>query len=157
MIYKNGVKEYTLTTVLFGIPMGIIFGIMKWDVLYGLVSGVLCGLLFTLLMYLFVKSQEKKYDKMRLKIAQERKIICDGAATIRGNGGWLFFTERGLEFYPHKFNVSRDSMMIPINEIKSVITYKNQIIVDTINDSKFGIVLSHNKEWVKQIQNYIKN
>lgn len=157
MIYKNGVKEYTLTTFLFGIPMGILFGIMTWDVLNGVIFGVLGGLLFTLLMYSFIKFQEKKYDKMRLEIARERKIICDGAATIQGNGGWMFFTEKGLEFYPHKLNVSRDSMMIPISEIKSVSTNKNQIIVDSTSDSKLIIVVSHNEEWMKQIQSYINN
>lgn len=73
MIYKNGVKEYTLTTLLFGIPMGILFGIMIWNVLYGLISGVLCGLLFTLLMYLFVKSQEKKMIKCDWKLHRKEK------------------------------------------------------------------------------------
>ena len=40
--------------------------------------------------------------------------------------------------------------MIPIDTIKSVKTNKNQIIVDTIENLKFEIVVSHNKEWIEQ-------
>lgn len=76
---------------------------------------------------------------------------------MQGTGGWMFFTEYGLEFYPHKINLSQEELMIPINLIKSVNTYKNQIIVDTTEDMKFSIVVSHNKEWVEQIQSSINN
>jgi len=46
----------------------------------------------------------------------------------------MFFTEYGLEFYPHKINISQKNLMIPINSIKSVKTNKNQIIVETIEN-----------------------
>ena len=78
MVYKNGLKEYSLITVLFGVPMGILFGLSKLSFIVGVVSGVLSGLLFTLLMFLFIKVQEKKFDKKRIEIAKERRIICDG-------------------------------------------------------------------------------
>ncbi len=78
MIYKNGIKEYTLTTLLFGIPMGAVIGILKRNAWIGVISRALCGFLFTSLMYLFVNFQNKKYDKMHLEIAQEKQIICDG-------------------------------------------------------------------------------
>lgn len=157
MIYKNGIKEYTMTTLLFGGPMGVLYGLIHRSTLLGVISGVFCGCLFTLLIFLFVKIQEKKYDKKRSEIAKERKIICDGAATVQGNGGWMFFTEYGLEFYPHKVNISQKNLMIPINVIKSVKTNKNQLIVDTIENLTFAIVVSHNKEWLEQINRYIKN
>ena len=156
MIYKNGIKEYTMTTLLFGCPMGFLFGIMHQNALLGVISGVSCGCLFTLFVFLFIKIQEKKYDKKRFEIAKERRVVCDGAATIQGNGGWMFFTEYGLEFYPHKINLSQKVLMIPIDTIKSVKTNKNQIIVDTIENLKFEIVVSHNKEWIEQIKQYIK-
>ena len=118
MTYKNGIKEYMLTGVIFGVPMGILFGLMHLSLLLGVITGFLCGFLFALLIFLFVKYQEKKFDKKRAEIAKERKIFCDGAATINGNGGWLFFTEKGLEFYPHKINTSTKEIVIPINTIK---------------------------------------
>ncbi len=150
MIYKNGIKEYTLTGVLFGIPMGIAFGFMHLDLLLGIISGILCGFLFALLIFIFVKYQEKKFDKKRIEIAKVRKIICDGPATINGNGGWLFFTENGLEFYPHKINFSTKELLMPINTIKKVNTYRNQITINA-GENPVIILVSHNKEWKKQI------
>ena len=154
MIYRNGIKEYGLMGVLFGIPMGAMFGLKYLSLLTGIISGVLCGFLFAFLMYLFVKYQEKKFDKKREQIAKERKIICDGGATVNGNGGWMFFTEQGLEFYPHKINLSTKEIMIPMQSIASVKTYRNQILVST-NGQVVAIVVSHNKEWKKQIDDAI--
>ena len=101
MIYRNGFREYFLMVVLFGVPMGALIGLMKMSVAVGLIAGVFSGAAFMLLMLLFVKVQEKNYAKMRAELSKQRKIICDGAATIQGTGGWMFFTEQGLEFYPH--------------------------------------------------------
>ena len=156
MIYKNGIKEYTITTLLFGCPMGFLFGIMHQSALLGVISGVFSGCLFTLFIFLFIKIQEKKYDKKRFEIAKERKVVCDGAATFQGNGGWMFFTEYGLEFYPHKYNTSKMELKIPINAIRSVKTNKNQLVVDTMDNYTFAIVVSHNHEWVEQIRQYVK-
>ena len=152
MTYKNGIKEYSLTTVLFGVPMGIIFGLSKLSFLVGAVSGILSGLLFTLLIFLFVKIQEKKFDKKRVEIAKQRKIICDGGATIQGNGGWMFLTEDGLEFYPHKINISTEEIKIPTSTIEAVKIHKNQIVLSIADHSTVAIVVSHNKEWKQQIE-----
>ena len=160
MVYKNGIKEYTLTMFVFGIPMGILLGLMHMSLLYGLFSGLICGGLFTLLIFLFVKIQEKKNAIRRLEIAKERKIFCDGGATYDGNGGWLFFTEYGLEFYPHKLNFSNEYLMIPLSSIRTVSTNKNQLVVEktaisTSDNAKFTIIVSHGDEWVQQIKKYI--
>lgn len=157
MIYKNGIKEYTLTTVLFGVPMGFIFGVLRLSLLLGIIMGVFSGLLFSLLMFAFIKFQEKQFDKKRIEIAKERKLICDGGATIQENGGWLFLTENGLEFYPHKINVSTEEIKIPMNMIESVNTYRNQIVVHTVNKSAVVIVVSHNGAWKKQIEDAVDN
>ena len=157
MVYKNGLKEYSLTTVLFGVPLGILFGLSQLSFIVGVVSGVLSGLLFTLLMFVFIKIQEKKFDKKRIEIAKERRIICDGGATINGNGGWMFLTENGIEFYPHKINISTKEIIIPTSMIEAVKTHKNQLVVRTSNNFTVAIVVSHNKEWKKQIEATIVN
>ncbi len=152
MTYKNGAKEYFLTGVLFGVPMGILFGFIYFDLLLGVLAGVFSGALYALLIFAFIKFQEKKYDKKRMELALERRIICDGAATIGGNGGWLFLTEYGLEFYPHKVNLSTQEIMIPISTVQSVGINKNQIIV-CANGITFPILVTHSKEWKWQIEN----
>ena len=152
MTYKNGIKEYLLMIALYGVPMGILFGLSRSSLLVGVILGVLSGFLFTLLMFLFIKFQEKKFSKMRQELEKEKKIICDGGATINGNGGWMFLTENGIEFYPHKINISREEIKIPINMIDDVTTHRNQIIINTADKSTVAVVVSHNKEWKKQIE-----
>ncbi len=151
MTYKNGKKEYILMGVLFGVPMGAFFGIMYLDVVLGIICGVLSGFLYALLIFLFVKFQEKKYDKKRIEIANMRRIICDGGATVNGNGGWMFLTECGIEFYPHKINFSTNNIMIPLNIIVSVQTKRNQLVINT-TDYTVSIVVTHNNEWKKHIE-----
>ena len=156
MVYKNGMREYFMTTLLFGIPIGLLQGLVHRSILLGATAGIFCGVSFSLLLFLFVKIQEKKYDKKRLEIARERKIVCDGGATIQGNGGWLFLTDYGLEFYPHKINVSQKDLMISKSTIKSVKTNKNRLVVDVIDNTTIEFVVSHNKEWLEQMKRYIK-
>mgnify|MGYP003301071729 CR=1 FL=1 len=38
MTYKNGIKEYALTGVMFGVPMGILFGLMHLSLLLGIIT-----------------------------------------------------------------------------------------------------------------------
>jgi hypothetical protein len=132
--------------------MGIIFGLWQKSVLVGIISGAMCGILYGVIMFLFVKSQEKKFDKMREQIASERKIICDGGATLHGNGGWLFLTEYGLEFYPHKVNFSRQEMRISLKSINAASVLGKSILISVKEyTNAITIIVTHNKEWQKQI------
>jgi hypothetical protein len=152
MTYKNGIREYLLLAVCYGVPMGIIFGLWQKSVLVGIISGAMCGILYGVIMFLFVKSQEKKFDKMREQIASERKIICDGCATLHGNGGWLFLTEYGLEFYPHKVNFSRQEMRISLKSINAASVLGKSILISVKEyTNAITIIVTHNKEWQKQI------
>ena len=158
MTYKNGIREYLLLAVCYGVPMGIIFGLWQKSVLVGIISGAMCGILYGVIMFLFVKSQEKKFDKMREQIASERKIICDGGATLHGNGGWLFLTEFGLEFYPHKINFSRQEMRISLKSINAASVLGKSILISVKESTNaITIIVTHNKEWQKQITDAIAN
>ncbi len=152
MTFRNGTKEYLSMLFIYGSIMGLLYGLMDQSLVKGIVLGLINGSLFTGATYVSCRYQEKKFDDKREEIVRQRNIICDGRATWQGNGGWLFFTDFGLEFYPHKINVSRNKLTIPANTIKSVIAKKNQIVVDTADNSTFVIVVSHNKEWKKQIE-----
>lgn len=158
MTYKNGIREYLLLAVCYGVPMGIIFGLWQKSVLVGIISGAMCGILYGVIMFVFVKSQEKKFDKMREQIASERKIICDGGATLHGNGGWLFLTEFGLEFYPHKVNFSRQEMRISLKSINAASVLGKSILISVKESTNaITIIVTHNKEWQKQITDAIAN
>ena len=155
MTYKNGWKEYLTAALLYGGIMGFLFGLMTLNLAVGILLGVFSGGLFSFLIFLFCKFQETKFNGKRVEISKERKIICDGGATLQGNGGWLFFTERGLEFYPHKINISRTELFLPIQSIKRVDTKKNQLLLETVDGQKIAIVVSHTKEWKHQIEEYL--
>lgn len=152
MTYKNGAKEYAITFLVFGGIMGLVVGLSHASVLSGIVGGGIAGGLFTLLMMAFIKALEKKFDAMRREIAGERPLYCDGGATIAGNGGWLFFTGNGLEFYPHKANLSTAKVLIPLGTIASVSTKGNKLMVSTTTGVTYAIVVSKAALWAQNIQ-----
>lgn len=151
MVYRNGWKEFFNTAIGFGLPMSLFF-IIKYGFALGLAGGVLSGLLFGAVMTIIVRVTEKKFAKMRAEIAADRRVICDGGATWQGLGGWMFLTEAGLEFYPHKFNHGKQNFAIPTEELVSVRVKRNIVTVALTNGSEVSAVVSHAKEWEAQIK-----
>jgi hypothetical protein len=151
MVYRNGWREFFNASVSFGLPMSLFF-IIRYGVALGLAGGVLSGLLFGAVMTIIVRVTEKKFAKMRAEIAADRRVICDGGATWQGLGGWMFLTEAGLEFYPHKFNHGKQNFAIPTEEMVSVRVKRNIVTVALTNGSEVSAVVSHAKEWEKQIK-----
>ena len=152
MIFRNGFKEYALMGIFYGLSMGIFFGVTSENAIGGIISGVICGILFAFFMYLFIHKQEKKFDIKREEISKERKIFCDGGATLNGVGVWLFFTTQWLEFYPHKVNFSRKEIMIPLIEIKIIGSASNCLTIQNGKGDVFIFRVSHRKEWAEVIQ-----
>ena len=150
MTYKNGWKNYLLLGVCYGVPMGIFFG-LAYGVALGLFGGILCGILFTGAMFLISLILERKFAKKREQIACEKTIRCDGPATLKGNGGWLFLTEQGLEFYAHKFNLSSQCVNLPLNTVVAAKANKTQIVVSTADGMTYAFVVSKSTEWKKQL------
>jgi hypothetical protein len=129
-----------------------LFFIIRYGVALGLAGGVLSGLLFGAVMTIIVRVTEKKFAKMRSEIAADRRVICDGGATWQGLGGWMFLTEAGLEFYPHKLNHGSQNFAIPTEELVSVTVKRNMVSVTLQNGGEVAVVVSHAKEWQAQIQ-----
>ena len=71
MIFRNGFKEYALMGIIYGLSMGIFFGVTSKNAIGGIISGVICGILFAFFMYLFIHKQEKKFDIKREEISKE--------------------------------------------------------------------------------------
>ena len=151
MVYRNGWKEFFITAIGFGAPMSLFF-IIQYGFALGLFGGVLAGILFGGAMTLVTRGTEKKFAKMRAEIAADRRVICDGGATWQGLGGWMFLTEAGLEFYPHKFNHGKQNFAIPTEELVSVTVKRNIVSVALQNGGEVAVVVSHAKEWEAQIQ-----
>ena len=157
MTYKNGIKEYLTVAAIYGSLMGIFLGLVNQSLIVGVFATVLCGFFFSFLIFLFSKPMEKKFFKMRTELEREQTVICDGAATIQGNGGWLFLLEDAILFCPHKINFSTKKMRILLSAIESVKAQKNQIVITTFKQTKITAVVCQNKEWQKQIETAIEN
>lgn len=156
MIYKNEFKDYFKSGLIYGLIMGIFIAISTMNMLIGVILGIFAGALFGFFIFIFSRSIEKKMIKKRQEISAERRIICDGAATFRGQGGWLFFTDSALEFYPHKFNSSTKFLLLPNNKLNSTVADKNKIIITAFGDKKFEIIVVKSTEWKKQIDGFFK-
>ena len=151
MIFKNRFKDYLLTGVIFGVGMGMLQCIRYQSIIMGIISALILGFTFSLFIFLFSKLLEKKYDKMRDEISKDREIICDGAATLRGNGGWIFFTDIGFEFYPHKINFSRKQIIIPEETVISVDASGRALIIRTEKNEVYKFFVAQSKSWKRLI------
>lgn len=155
MVYKNGIREYVWMCVVGGAAYGFLMGLFFQDMVAGLVAGVLFGVLFTAAMALFGRGQEKKANEMRWQISLNRRIICDGPANHKDGanaiGGWLFLTEFGLEFFPHKMNVGGQNLAIPAADILRVDTKRNQIIVYTRLGAVITFVVNQAPAWQQHV------
>ena len=154
MIYRNGWKEFLITAVSFGLPMSLFF-IIRYGVPLGLAGGILSGFLFGGVMTLFTRGTERKFKSMREEISADRRVICDGAATWQGLGGWMFLTEAGLEFYPHKFNHGKQNFAIPTEELASVRVKRSIVTVSLINGGEVAVVVAQSKAWATMIRSVI--
>ncbi len=157
MVYKNTIKDYVLSATVFGVPMGLLFGVMYFSIILGVICGIACVLFFGLFVFFFSKAMERKFGRLREKISAERHITCDGAATLNGNGGWMYFTEYGLEFYPHKINLNTNSVALPTASIKATAVEKNRLTVVTDIYGTFIFIVVKPKEWQKHIDAAIPN
>lgn len=150
MVYRNGWREFFILAISFGAPMGVFF-IIRYGIVAGVVSGLCAGLLFGGGMTLFTRGTEKKFARIRAEIPADRPIICEGGATWKGIGGWMFFTKEGLEFYPHKFNTARKDFAIPLSQLAEVRLNRNLLVIVLKDGTGLEVAVSKNKEWKKQI------
>lgn len=151
MVYRNGWREFLITAISFGLPMSLLF-VIRFGLPLGLAAGALAGVLFSGIMMMLTRGVERSFSRMRSEISTDRAVICDGGATWQGLGGWLFLTEQGLEFYPHKFNHGGQSFSVPTEELVSVSLSRNIVTVALRDGGEVSMVVSHAKAWAKEIQ-----
>ena len=145
MYFKNGLREYLITAGIcgggFGLFMCIYFVLVSGPVgiLTGIVSGVLFGALFTGFCAVQSRQFEKSAEALREKAAEEKAIICQGAATqqkgAKGIVGWMFLTSGALEFYRRRvdFGVGDGKFTIFRDDIVGVEAKANRLMVRTEN------------------------
>lgn len=145
MYFKNGLREYLITAGICGGGFGLFMCIyFVWisgpvGILAGIVSGVLFGALFTGFCAVQSRQFEKSAEMLREKVAEEKAIICQGAATqqkgAKGIVGWMFLTSGALEFYRRRvdFGIGDGKFIIFRDDIVGVEAKVNRLMVRTEN------------------------
>jgi hypothetical protein len=153
VVFRLSTKDFLKMMIFTGVPFGIIESLTSNSVAIGLFAGIFFGVLFTFAMWIVNAILEGRYRGLRASISRERRLICDGGATNKGNGGWMFFTENGLEFYPHKINLSSKRIIIPIRLIESTESTANKLIIKLSGDLSYEFIVSRNNDWKRCIDN----
>lgn len=158
---KHRIKTALVEGLLLGIFMGVFFSIV-YGLTIGIISGLALGLAFGIIMYIFMKSQSKKFDDIRVEIQKKENVLFDGSAYhYMGNesvGGWLFLTDKSLFFISHKYNLQRHAMEIPLENIKeintesSLIFVPNCMIIITKGGKSTKLVINQRSKWIKLLK-----
>lgn len=150
VIIKQDLGRLWLASALGGIAYGVMMFFLMGVI--GLLSGIVFGGVFGLIMQLMTGSLEKKWAGKRAEISATKTIIVEGAANLKGNGGWLFFTREGVEYYRHKVNLNSDTLIFPNNVIQSVHQEGKKLVI-IANNEKYVFVVNYVDQWMRHIYN----
>ena len=151
---KPNLTRLWVSSMLGGVCFGIIMGIMyvlqmgALGILLGIGSGLMWGGLFGLVMQLLVSGLHKKFAAKRAEISAFRRIIIEGGANLNGNGGWLFVTSDGVEYYTHKMNFSNQTLKFSNYEIQSISKEGGKLVI-VANNTKYKFVVDYVDTWLQ--------
>lgn len=157
---KKFFKNSFNTGVPFGIIMGLFFGISE-GLIVGIFSGIFAGLLFGLAMSTFAQIQSAKFRKIGTEVVKGKTIIMEGEANHFigkvADGGWIYLTTDEIIFMPHKYNVHKNQVVIPLEQIlniKSVASLgfiHNGLQIESKNGTVDKFVVNNVKNWIAKI------
>lgn len=141
----------------YGVPIGLVLGLLFWNPLKGAVLGASAGFLFAVLLTVFAITQEKKMQGVRGELEKEGTVFYAGRANQwqgrQSLGGILFLCEKEIYFVPHKFNLSMKECRIPYAEIQEAgKSRKIKSIYLRLKDGrKEEFVVNNRKKWIEQL------
>lgn len=156
MTYKNGARECLKFGMLSGLIMAAFLTFISQNPIFGVLVGFVWCVFYTFLMLIMIKLMEKNFSEVRAQMAKEKKIICDGSATVKGKGSWMFLSDAEILFCFHKSNHSNNKITISLIDIKSVATQKNKLIITLRTQTSVVAIVCRSKEWKRQIEEAIK-
>jgi len=151
VIIKQDVAKLWLTSMLGGLVFGVVMMMALGP--FGILSGVLFGGLFGLAMQIMAGSLEKKWASKRAEISASKTILVEGGANLDGNGGWLFVTEEGVEYYTHKANFDQRTLIFAHTEIQAIQKEGGKLVI-VANNTKYVFVVNYVDRWLQIIQAY---
>ena len=148
VVVKNNLGRLWLASILggllFGVAMCLAIGVI------GLLAGVLFAVLFGLIMQITVSHLEKSptWAAKRAEISQTKTIIVEGAANLDGNGGWLFVTDQGVEYYTHKMNFDNRTLIFTNDQISTITKEGSKLVIVACN-TKYKFVVNYVDTWLQ--------
>lgn len=144
--------------VIFGLLMALYCLALRVEIgmvlLMFVVLGLGFALLFFALMALLCCLLEKTTIKnIRKKIVLQEKIYFEGAASLKGNGGWLFVTQNGVEHRAHKMNVNSKPTSISHDEIVSIQRKGKQLVFHT-DRAVYAFTVTNVKRWLELLGDF---
>ena len=150
-IIKQDVGKLWLASMLGGLVFGVVMMLAIGPL--GILSGILFGVLFGLAMQIMTGSLEKKWATKRAEVSATKTIIVEGGANLDGNGGWLFVTAEGVEYYTHKMNFDHRTLIFSNAEVQSIHKEGTKLAV-VANNIKYVFVVNYVDRWLQKIQAY---
>lgn len=131
-----------------------------------IVKGLLYGFFFAGLIYYSITKLTKKVElKLAIPLAVGEELEAEGVANMflgkEAIGGKLGITNDTLVFHSHKFNIQKNTVRIPFEDIQSIKPCRvmwmlnNGIEVNTKTD-KCVFVVNDRKTWFEVIQKKMK-
>lgn len=149
-----------------GVAFGVFMGAMQQSFSGGILAGVLFALMFGTMMSLFQQLQKKRFEKVKVELAKNHKLIYDGGANLfRGKeavGGWLYLTANCLIFKSHKINLHTGETTILLTDIEELDVkdtlgfVKNGLVIKT-KEKTFNFVVDKRENWIVVIKNQKEN
>ena len=149
-VIKQDIGMLWLVSMAVGLGFGFVMGMIAIPIL-GLLSGLLFGALFALAMQIATSILEKKWASKRAEISAATTIVVEGAANLDGNGGWLFITQKGMEYYTHKLNFDRRTLIFSSADIQSIRKEGKKLVIIAGN-TKYVFVVNYVDRWLQRIQ-----
>lgn len=160
-VIKTSMGKLFGTSMIGGLCFGLFMGLMMIE--YFFLIFILCGISFGLLFFgmiaAFSSSLEKKtVTKFREEVSQKGEIYFEGAANLKGNGGWLFVTQNGIEHRVHNMNFNTQPTILSHSDVVSIKKQGNKLAVKTAQN-EYAFVVNDVDRWMMYFKkcDYTKN
>ena len=91
-------------------------------------------------------------------MSQKGEIYFEGAANLKGNGGWLFVTQNGIEHRVHNMNFNTQPTILSHSDVVSIKKQGNKLAVKTAQN-EYAFVVNDVDRWMMYFKKcaYTKN
>lgn len=159
---KELFRTFLLSSISFGVIMGMFFSLIFWNLTLGIITGLASGVLFGLTISIFAYIQTSKFKKDSSSITNGAAVIyCGGANHFKGKeavGGFLYLTKDELIFKSHNLNFQSHETRIEIRHIENIKKVNtlglipNGMMIVSNDGICDRFVVNNRKKWLAEIE-----